>query len=120
MQADTVAALRTAALRAVCRLEHPDGLRTDMNPHTPEVSAYALASMLTFDFRGDPVSEDVDRIVHMIVAGAPERRGARRDWLAWELDRLGHADAARRPAGLDFDSATAAAPAGKFPLNPSP
>jgi hypothetical protein len=75
-QADTIAALRSTALRAISRLDHPDGPRADINPHTASLSSYVLASMLTFDFRGDPVSEDVSRVVHTIVAGKPERREA--------------------------------------------
>jgi hypothetical protein len=116
-QADTMAALRVAALRAIARLDHPDGPRADINPHTPGVSAYALASMLTFDFRGDQVGEDLSRVVHMIAAGKPERREARRDWLAWELGRLGHDDAARAVAALDFAGDGASPPPGGFPLS---
>jgi len=111
-----MAALRAAALRAITRLDHPDGPRADINPHTASVSPYALASMLTSDLRGDPVSEGVSRVVHMIAAGQPQRREARRDWLAWELERLGHARAARAVASLDFETG-AVPPPGGFPLN---
>jgi hypothetical protein len=105
-----------AVLRAITRLNHPDGPRADIYSHTASVSPYALAPVLTSDLRGDPVSEGVSRAVHMIAAGKPQRREARRDWLAWELERLGHAEAAHAVASLDFE--TGAVPAGGFPLNP--
>lgn len=82
--------LRTAALRAITRKEHPEGPRQDINPHTEAITTYALASMLTFDLRGDQVREDIPRLAHMIFAGQPERLETRRDWAAWELERIGY------------------------------
>ncbi len=113
VQADVMAALRVAALRAITRREHPDGARPDINPHTAGVSAYALASMLTFDTRGEQVSESLSRAVSMIATGNQERFEARRNWIAWELDRLGHEEAARAVRGLEYG---APPPPGGFPL----
>lgn len=103
-----------AALRAITLREHPDGPRDDINPHTAGVSAYALASMLTFGTRGEQVSESLSRAVSMIATGKAERFEARRNWLAWELDRLGHAEAARTLVGLKYGSPP---PADGFPLS---
>jgi hypothetical protein len=113
MQADLMAALRVAALRAITRREHPDGSRADINPHTADVSAYALSSMLTFDTRGEQVSESLSRAVSMIATGKQERFEARRNWLAWELDRLGHAEAGRMVSCLEYG---APPPPDGFPL----
>jgi hypothetical protein len=89
-EAEVLALLRTAALRAITRKEHPEGPRQDINPHTETITTYALASMLTFDLRGDRASEDVSRLAHMIFAGGADRLEVRRDWAVWELERLGH------------------------------
>jgi hypothetical protein len=87
--------LRAAALRAIHLLEQPDGGRgtEDMNPHTKDVTAYSLASMLTFA----PTREQdgTGRLLHMLFGGKPERIESRRRWVAWELDRLGYAEASR-------------------------
>jgi hypothetical protein len=70
----------------------------DINPHTVEVTPYALAGMLEFSSRGEPVDvgDVVERIAHMIYAGKPDRVQGRRDWIVWELNRLGAADWAQR------------------------
>lgn len=62
------------------------------------MTAYSLASMLTFSQTGAPVQlRDVThRVAHMIFAGQPERLTSRRDWGAWELRRLGHTAEAER------------------------
>ncbi|MCX4885977.1 hypothetical protein [Streptomyces sp. NBC_00847] len=96
-----LADLHEAALRAIWRLEKPDGPE-DVNPHTASVTSYSLASMLTFSADGSPISmgDAIDRVAHMIYAGKPERRETRRDWLVWELERLGRPDDAARLARL--------------------
>jgi hypothetical protein len=93
--AELLASLREAALRAVWRLHQEDG-PDDVNPHTTEVTPYSLASMLTFSPDGSPlhVGDVVGRIAHMIYAGRAENRDGRLAWTVWELKRLGHADAA--------------------------
>ncbi|HEY3690558.1 MAG TPA: hypothetical protein VGL46_09660 [Pseudonocardiaceae bacterium] len=92
---DLVNQLREAALRAIWRLERPDS-PGDINPHTAGLTPYALASMLTFSRDGSSVaSGGLERVKQMIVAGKLEHRKVRRDWVAWELERLGHVDQAR-------------------------
>lgn len=94
---DVLADLREAALRAIWRL-HQDNGPGDINPHTARVNAYQLAGMLTFSADGSPihVGDPIDRIAHMIYAGKPHNREPRHDWTLWELQRLGHTDAAER------------------------
>lgn len=114
--AAAVADLRTAALRAICRKEHADGPLKDINPHTLDVTAYSLASMLTFDAHGERVTESLGRLVHMIWAGKPERIESRRRWAAWELDRLGHTAAARLLSDLTPEEAHQYMGPGLIPL----
>ncbi|MDS0140611.1 MULTISPECIES: hypothetical protein [unclassified Amycolatopsis] len=94
--AELVNALREAGLRAIWRLEQKDG-PGDINPHTARMTSYALASMLTFSADGSPirVGDGFERVKQMVFAGMPERRESRRDWVVWELDRLGYAAQAR-------------------------
>lgn len=98
-----LAQLREAALRAIWRLEQgPDG-PGDINPHTARTSSYALASMLTFHPGGGAPAIEPDpvyRVAHMVFAGKPHNREARRDWTVWELERLGHPAVAERFADL--------------------
>ncbi|MFH8642038.1 hypothetical protein [Streptomyces goshikiensis] len=97
-EARVVADLREAALRAIYLREKADqagGEPADINPHTVDVTAYSLASMLTFGIDGDPQVESLGRVVHMVFAGKPERIESRRRWIVWELERLGHTAAAR-------------------------
>ncbi|MCX5278032.1 hypothetical protein OG756_41590 (plasmid) [Streptomyces sp. NBC_01310] len=95
--------LRAAALRAIHLLEQPDGGRgnEDMNPHTRDVSAYSLASMLTFGRTRD--QDSTAHLVHMVFGGKPERIESRRRWVAWELDRLGYAEASRLLSDMTRD-----------------
>ncbi|MEU2380389.1 hypothetical protein [Streptomyces misionensis] len=87
--------LRHAALRAIHLLEQPDGGRgeEDMNPHTKDVTAYSLASMLSFASTRE--QDSTAHLLHMIFGGKPERVESRRRWVAWELNRLGYAEASR-------------------------
>ncbi|MEU5091100.1 hypothetical protein [Streptomyces sp. NPDC021356] len=87
--------LRAAALRAIHLLEKPDGGRgeEDVNPHTKDVTAYSLASMLTFSRTRE--QDSTAHLVHMLFGGKPERIESRRRWVAWELDRCGYAEASR-------------------------
>ncbi|MFE4264484.1 hypothetical protein [Streptomyces sp. NPDC056883] len=97
-EARVVADLREAALRAIYLREKADqagGAPADINPHTVDVTAYSLASMLTFGIDGDPQVESLGRVVHMVFAGKPERIESRRRRIVWELERLGHTAAAR-------------------------
>ncbi|MGP3951208.1 hypothetical protein [Streptomyces sp. 7N604] len=100
-KAALLASLREAALRAVWRLHQENG-PGDVNPHTTEVTAYSLASMLTFSADGSPVhvGDVIDRVAHMIYAGKAENRDSRLAWTVWELERLGYADAAAHLAEL--------------------
>ncbi|MGA5578360.1 hypothetical protein ACPCK9_26495 [Streptomyces koyangensis] len=94
-----LAQLREAALRAIWRLEQGADGPGDINPHTGRTSSYALASMLTLYPAGDApaaVSDTLGRVAHMVFAGKPQHREARRDWTVWELERLGHTAAAER------------------------
>lgn len=94
--AELVHALREAALRAIWRLEQPNG-PGDVNPHTQRVTSYALASMLTFSADASPIvmGDGFERVKQMIFAGKPERQEPRRDWVVWELHRLGYEEQAR-------------------------
>ncbi|MFJ5645821.1 hypothetical protein [Streptomyces sp. NPDC093223] len=64
-----------------------------MNPHTKDVTAYSLASMLTFARTRE--EDCTGRLLHMLFGGKPERIESRRRWVAWELERLGYAEASR-------------------------
>lgn len=99
---DVMAELREAALRAIWKLERPEGPGQDINPHTAGIDSYTLASMLTFSARGDrvEVGDPIDRLAHMIYAGTPERIQSRRAWVIWELERLAEGDQAQRLAHL--------------------
>ncbi|WP_018569663.1 hypothetical protein [Streptomyces sp. PsTaAH-124] len=96
-EAALLTALREAALRAIWRLEQENG-PGDINPHTTSVSAYSLASMLTFsaDASKINVGNVIARVAHMIYAGKPTRRDSRLAWTVWELERLGLAEAAQQ------------------------
>ncbi|MEU6618614.1 hypothetical protein [Streptomyces parvus] len=87
--------LRAAALRAIYLLEKPDGGRgeEDVNPHTKDVTAYSLASMLSFSRTRE--QDSTAYLVHMLFGGKAERIESRRRWVAWELDRCGYAEASR-------------------------
>lgn len=84
--------LRAGALRAIYCMEHRDGPREDLNPHSqhPALTPYALSSML--------VGVTFDHIAHMIYAGYPERVETRRNWTVWELEHAGYPDLARAVA----------------------
>jgi hypothetical protein len=94
-------------------MDHPDGPRQDANPHTADLSPYALASMLTFSQDGSPVEvvDPISRIAHMTYAGKPDRARARRDWAVWELKRMGAEAEARRLAELVDSRGGAVVPA---------
>jgi hypothetical protein len=114
-----VADLREAALRVIYVREkagQPGGSRLDVNPHSPDVSTYSLASMLTFEISGHPERGSLGRVVHMIFAGKPERIEERRRWVAWELEQLGHTAAARLLSDLTREEAVDYMGPGVVPL----
>ncbi|MGY0466764.1 hypothetical protein ACW14Y_41890 (plasmid) [Kitasatospora sp. cg17-2] len=120
-EAQVVADLREAALRAIYLREkaaQPDGARPDINPHTPDNTTYSLASMLTFDSGGSRQPGSLGRVVHMVFGGQPERVESRRRWLVWELERLGHPEAARLLSDLTAQDAVRYMGPGTFPLGP--
>ncbi|MFB6668498.1 hypothetical protein [Streptomyces parvus] len=92
---EVIGDLRAAALRAIYLLEKPDGGRgeEDVNPHTKDVTAYSLASMLSFSLTRE--QDSTAYLVHMLFGGKVERIESRRRWVAWELDRCGYAEASR-------------------------
>ncbi|MYV63865.1 hypothetical protein GTW37_36695 [Streptomyces sp. SID4931] len=118
-EAQVVASLREAALRAIYlreKADQPGGARPDINPHTENITSYSLASMLTFDLTGDGAAESLGRVIHMIFAGQPERIESRRRWVVWELDRLGHTAAARRLSDMTRDESPRYMGVGMLPL----
>lgn len=76
------------------------------------------SSCLATDPRGERVPESLGRVIHMIFAGRAEYIEGRRRWLAWELDRLGHPEAARLVSDLSVAETGQYMGPGTIPLGP--
>ncbi|MFK0291931.1 hypothetical protein ACIQU6_15865 [Streptomyces sp. NPDC090442] len=100
---DAVPGVQAAALRAINALLAGDPA-ADANPHTVRLTARCLASAFSAVSVGAGAEEMV-RALSTVEAGL---RAPCRDWLVWELRRLGRAGSARRlvERGLGVDDGT--------------
>ncbi|MFB7631925.1 helix-turn-helix transcriptional regulator [Streptomyces sp. NPDC056149] len=88
---DAVPALQAAALRAVSALLGGDPA-ADANPHTGRLTARCLASA----FSAVPLGAGAEELVRALSTVEAGLRAPCRDWVVWELRRLGHVESARR------------------------
>lgn len=94
VEAGLISALRAAALRAIHHRLDSDAA-VDPNPETARVPVASLAA--AFDQEAPSQGEFLTRVLEADV----EMQSAVRAWVAWELRRLGHPQAARDLPGAD-------------------
>ncbi|WP_159047702.1 hypothetical protein [Streptomyces sp. WM6378] len=95
VEAGLISALRAAALRAIHHRLDSDAA-VDPNPETARVPVVSLAA--AFDQEAPSGGEFLTRVLEAVDV---EMQSAVRAWVAWELRRLGHPEAARDLPGAD-------------------